>query len=93
MVFLGFSVLAEHAHQNQGRPHILSLLDQRTNANHKHGRGIIQNKHAIFNIDETVKSPKIVIPAGPAPELFNPGTSIQNTLILLGSGLRRNDGR
>jgi len=39
MVSLGFSVQAEHAHQNQGRLPILSLLDQRTNANHEHGRG------------------------------------------------------
>ncbi len=56
MISLGFSVKAEHAHQNQGRPHILSLLDQRTNANHKHGRGIIQNQHATINLNQTLSN-------------------------------------
>jgi len=39
MVSLGFSVQAEHAHQNQVRLLLLCLLDQRTNINHEHGRG------------------------------------------------------
>jgi len=56
MIFLGFSVLAEHAHQNQGRPHIFSLLDQRTNANHEHGRGNIQKTNFTSEIPARDKS-------------------------------------
>jgi hypothetical protein len=39
MISLGFSVQAEPAHQNQRKLPFNKVLDQRTSANHKHGRG------------------------------------------------------
>lgn len=39
MIFLGFSVRAEPAHQNQGNHPVLLLLGQRFSSNHEHGRG------------------------------------------------------
>lgn len=38
VISLGFSVQAEHAHQNQGRLPLNKMLGQRTSSNHKHGR-------------------------------------------------------
>ena len=35
----GFSVRAEHAHQNQGRLPFHKMLGQRISSNHEHGRG------------------------------------------------------
>jgi hypothetical protein len=42
LVSLGFSVLAEHAHQNQRELPFMSMLGQRASYNHEHGRGPIQ---------------------------------------------------
>lgn len=41
IVSLGFSVQAEHAHQNQGRLPLNEVLGQRSSINHEHGRGRI----------------------------------------------------
>ncbi len=39
VVSLGFSVRAELAHQNQGKPPLYLVLRQRTSFNHEQGRG------------------------------------------------------
>ncbi len=60
MVSLGFSVQAEHAHQNQQRFLILKVLGQRTTFNHEHGRGRKAEKITDNNINIYLKFESII---------------------------------
>ncbi len=56
MESLGFSVLAEPAHRNQGRLPCYEVLGQRVTFNHEHGRG-----YWSFGIGQTAVCRRIVI--------------------------------
>ncbi len=60
LVSLGFSVQAEHAHQNQRRFPLKWVLGQRTSSNHIHCRGLIKFEKNQSNFNNSKLRPEDV---------------------------------
>ena len=58
LVSLGFSVQAEHAHQNQRRFPLKWVLGQRTSSNHVHRRGLIKFEKNQSNFNNSKVCPE-----------------------------------